>query len=77
MRVLKNKLADAVRDALTEVSKEELPEDTSPSSLLAEVAAEFMVAERLLTRSEQAQCFERLGNEIAGDLVEPKLYNQA
>ncbi|WP_454625732.1 hypothetical protein [Bradyrhizobium cenepequi] len=37
-RPLKNMLADAVRSALTEVSKADLAEGISPASLLAEVA---------------------------------------
>jgi hypothetical protein len=28
----------------------------------------------MLTRSEQACCFAKLGEEIAGDLIEPKHY---
>ncbi|WOH80350.1 hypothetical protein RX327_31770 [Bradyrhizobium sp. BEA-2-5] len=74
-RPLKNMLADAVRSTLTEVSKADLPEGVSPSSLLAEVAAEFMVAERWLTRTDQAGHFEKLGHDIAGDLVEPRHYD--
>jgi hypothetical protein len=76
LRELKNKLADAVRPVLTEVSKADLPEGATPTSLLAEVAAEFMVAEFVLTRSEQASCFQKLGHDIAGDLVEPKHYDR-
>ncbi|RTM14331.1 MAG: hypothetical protein EKK33_06725 [Bradyrhizobiaceae bacterium] len=74
-RPLKNMLADAVRSALTEVSKADLAEGISPASLLAEVAAEFMVAERWLNRSDQAGHFQKLGHDIAGDLIEPKHYD--